>query len=372
MHSEAKTPIRRVAITTGGGDAPGLNAVIHAVVHSAARLGWEVYGIRDGYDGLLKPGCYTSPLIKLDCESVAGIVPLGGTILGTTSCSNPLRQLTPRPGGGFEERNCSEAVIAGLRAANLDALIAVGGDSSMAIAHELSKYGLPIIGVPKTIDNDLEATSLTFGFDSAVAFATECIDRLRSTAQAHRRIMVVEVMGRYSGWIALNCGIAAKAEAILIPELPYDINKVAEHLLHRYQGNQKHGIVVVGEGAVPLGGKVVVQDRADPLQSARLGGIGDVVARQLKELVAQDTRSVVLGHLLRGGSPTALDRQLGLSFGVAAIHALSEGRTNVMVALQPPQICYVPLDEAVRKTKRVPTDGYAIRTARALDICFGD
>ena len=363
---------RRIAINTGGGDAPGLNAVIQAVVYAAHGRGWEVLGVRDGYDGLLFPERYRDGLVKLDREMVRNISHLGGTILGTTNRSDPFRQSVVGPDGALVKIDRSDDVVARLREAAIETLIVVGGDGSLAIAHGLSQKGLHVVGVPKTVDNDLEATVLTFGFDSAVAFATECIDRLHSTAEAHKRIMVVEVMGRYAGWIALNAGIAGRADAILIPELPYDIDKVAAHIRGRASAERPYAIVVVAEGARPVGGKRTVRVPAQQSTAERLGGVGEVVANQLQELTGHESRSVVLGHLLRGGAPTALDRLLGLSFGAAAVKALSEGQNDVMVTLDPPDISYVPLRQALERQKTVPPHGYGVVTARALEIAFGD
>ncbi len=367
------TNIKRIAISTGGGDAPGLNAVIHAVVYAAEPLGWEVFGIRAGFEGLLAPEEYPDGgLVPLNRARVRDIPHLGGTILGTTNRGNPLKYEVPQPDGSRREVDRSDELIQRLRDAALDALICVGGDGTLAIALHLSRKGVPIVGVPKTIDNDLQATVATFGFDSAVSFATECIDRLHSTAESHRRVMVVEVMGRYAGWIALHAGIAGRADAILIPEIPFDIQKVAEHLRRRTAGTQKYAIVVVAEGAKPVGGQHVVKVSAEATHVERLGGIGESVAAQLQELAGLETRAVVFGHLLRGGSPTSLDRLLGLNFGAAAVRALAAGKTGVMVALNPPRTECVPLEQAVSKLKLVPLDGHAVLTARALDIALGD
>lgn len=361
--------IKRIAINTGGGDAPGLNAVIQAATQAAGRLGWEVYGIREGYSGILDPGNYgDGGLVRLTPESVRNISHLGGTILGTVNKGNPFKVTEALPGGMTVEKDRSDEVLKGFRERELDALIAIGGDGSLTIASHLQKRGLRVVGVPKTIDNDLQSTVLTFGFQTAVSFATECIDRLHSTADAHRRLMVVEVMGRYAGWIALNSGIAGRADAILIPEIPYSIEKVAEHIRTR---NRNYAIVVVAEGAKPVGGEVTVLAREAGRQE-RLGGVADRVAAQLQELTGKESRATVLGHLLRGGSPVALDRILGLTFGAAAVSALDQGMDGVMVALQPPHIRFVPLAEAVAKNKLVPPDGEVVLTARALDICLGD
>jgi 6-phosphofructokinase 1 len=366
--------MKRIAINTGGGDAPGLNAVIHGAVNAALAKGWEIVGIRDGFEGLLAaPQEYRDGgLLPLDRAMVRNIAHLGGTILGTTNRGNPLRYPVRQPDGSTAEVDRTDELVRRFREAGIDALIAVGGDGTLAIAHHLSQKGVPIVGVPKTIDNDLEATVVTFGFDSAVSFATDCLDRLHATAESHRRILVVEVMGRYAGWIALHSGIAGRASVILIPEIPFEIRKVADHLLSKTLPGQKYAIVVVAEGATPIGGQRSVKTAADPGHVERLGGIGELVAEQLHELTKQETRTVVLGHLLRGGSPTSLDRLLGLNFGAAAVRALAEGRTGVMVALNPPRIDYVPLEAAVRRQKRVPIDGNAVVTARALDISFGD
>ncbi len=366
------THIQRIAVNTGGGDAPGLNAVIHAVVYAAEALGWETFGIREGYDGLLdsQPSS-DSGLVRLTRSAVQHIAHLGGTILGTTNRGNPFRHVVTQPDGTTREIDRSHAVLEAFRAHGLDALIAVGGDGSLTIANQLYEQGLRIVGVPKTIDNDLDSTLVTFGLDSAVSFATECIDRLHATAQAHRRLIVVEVMGRYAGWIALNCGIAGRADAILIPEIPYDIGKVAEQLRRKTAGQRAYAIVVVAEGAKPLGGAVTLKAK-EAGRAERLGGVGERVAEELHQLTGMESRAVVLGHLLRGGSPTALDRSLGLMLGAAAVRALAEGQNGVMVAANPPRIDYVPLKQAVAKMKVVPLDSIGIVTARALEIALGD
>ncbi len=364
--------IKRIAINTGGGDAPGLNAVIHAAVYAARAIGWEVFGIREGYDGLLDPQNYPDGgLVQLERSTVQHIAHLGGTILGTTNRGNPFRHIVIEPDGTKRELDRSGTVLEAFRKHGLDALIAVGGDGSLTIANQLFEQGLRVVGVPKTIDNDLESTLLTFGLDSAVSFATECIDRLHATAQAHRRLIVVEVMGRYAGWIALNCGIAGRSDAILIPEIPYDIEKVAAHLKRKTEGRRSYAIVVAAEGAKPIGGEVTVKAR-EVGRAERLGGIGERVAEQLQQLTGMESRAVVLGHLLRGGSPTSMDRNLGLMFGAAAVRALADGQNGIMVALNPPRIDYVPLKQAVSKMKTVPLNSNGIVTARALEISFGD
>ncbi len=367
-------PFKRIAINTGGGDAPGLNAVIHAAVHAAHTHGWEIHGILDGLDGLLHPENYPDGgVIKLTRPFVRNIAHLGGTILGTSNHGNPFKTRVPQPDGSFTEIDRSDEVVRRFREHRLDALIAVGGDGSLNIAHDLNKKGLRVIGVPKTIDNDLECTMTTFGFDSAVSFATECIDRLHFTAESHRRVMVVEVMGRYAGWLALRAGIAGRADAILIPEIPYDIAKIAAHIKRKTSSrDRQYAIVVVAEGAKPLGGGVTLKEAASAGHAERLGGVGEIVADRLQKLTGKESRTVVLGHLLRGGQPTSLDRSLGLNFGAAAVRALAEGHDGVMVALNPPRIDYVPLRVATAKLKLVSPDDYGVMTARTLDISFGE
>jgi phosphofructokinase-like protein len=366
------TRLRRVAINTGGGDAPGLNAVIEAAAQAAHGRGWELVGIREGYDGLLYPEQYADGgMIVLTPEKVGRIAHLGGTILGTTNRGNPFRAIEPQADGTTCEVDRSGAVLDAFRRHHIDALIAVGGDGSLGIAHGLWEKGLRLVGVPKTIDNDLDATVMTFGYNSAVSFATECIDRLHVTAHAHRRVIVVEVMGRHAGWIALSAGIAGGADAILIPEIPYDLTRVAAHLARRGAGRRSYAIVVVAEGARPAGGDVVVK-RREAGRTDVLGGIGERVAAGLQELTGLESRATVLGHLLRGGSPTALDRMLGLAFGTAAVRALAEGHNGVMVAVNPPRIEYVPLKRAIERMKAVPLDGEGVLTARSLGISFGD
>ena len=365
-------PIQRVAISTGGGDAPGLNAVIRAAVLAALGQGWECVGIRDGYNGLLDPEVYgQGGLMPLDRREVRGITHLGGTIIGTTNRGDPLAYPVPQEDGSFIEVDRSEELVAAFGEAGIDALIAIGGDGSMRIANHLYELGLPVIGVPKTIDNDLEGTSVTFGFDTAVTFATECIDRLHTTAESHDRLMVVEVMGRYAGWIALHSGLAGSADAILIPEVPYDLEPVAAKIAAREAAGQHFSIVVVAEGAHPKGGeRSVIEDESG--QAKRLGGIGQRVADQLAAMTGKETRTVVLGHLLRGGGPTTRDRILSLRFGAAAIRALREGIAGCMVALDPPDVRYVPLEQVTGRMKCVPVDSDTVRTVRDLGISLGD
>lgn len=365
--------IKRIAINTGGGDAPGLNAVIRAVVHAATRRGWECFGIRDGYNGLFLPELYPNKdgMIALTRDRVRGITHLGGTILGTTNRGNPLKYPTKGEDGVWFEKDRSDEIMDGFRKYQIDALVAIGGDGSLTIANEFAKKGLKVVGVPKTIDNDLEGTVATFGFDTAVAFATECIDRLHSTAESHHRVMVVEVMGRHAGWIALNTGVAGTADVILIPEIPYDIEKVAEKIYSRDSAGRKFSIVVVAEGAVPKGGSVSVVEK-ELGKAERLGGIGEKIAAQIQQLTKKETRLVVLGHLLRGGTPTTFDRLLSLRFGAAAIRALDEGQSGIVVVLDPPTVRYIPIDQVANRTRTVPLHSDTILTARDLGISFGD
>ena len=364
--------ISKIAICTGGGDAPGLNAVIHGAVYAARGLGWQVVGIRDGYDGMLEPERYPhGGLLELTRSDVREIPHLGGTILGTTNRGNPFRRVVENPDGSRTEVDRSDELVQQFRDRKIDALIAVGGDGSLTIANQLHKKGLRVIGVPKTIDNDLESTTLTFGFNTAVTFATECIDRLHSTAHSHQRIMVVEVMGRYAGWIALHAGLAGRADTILIPEIPYAIENVAADLTRKHRNGKPYSIVVVAEGAKAIGADVTVKSR-EAGRVERLGGIGETVAEQLQQLTGKEARSIVLGHLLRGGSPTAMDRNLGVAFGAGAVYGLSRGLNGVMVALKPPRLDFVPLEEATAKLRLVPPDSEFVLVARTLGISFGD
>jgi phosphofructokinase-like protein len=367
------TPIRRIAVSTGGGDAPGLNAVIRATTLAARNRGWEVIGIRDGFNGVMMPDDYTdgTGVVELTGTAVRGILHTGGTIIGTTNRGNPIRFPVQQPDGTWIEVDRTHDLLDRFAEHGIDALVTIGGDGSLAIANRLHQAGLRVIGVPKTIDNDLDKTVATFGFDTAVSFASECIDRLFSTATSHGRVIVVEVMGRYAGWIALHAGLASGAHAILIPEIPYELEHVAATVVKRAQRGSKFSIVVVAEGAAPVGGGVTVAATSIG-QAERLGGVGAKVAADLERLTGRESRTVVLGHLLRGGSPTASDRLLGLRFGAAAVRALDEGHDGIMVALNPPTVDYVPLAEATRRQKNVALDCDTMLTARDLDVNFGD
>ena len=367
------THIRRIAVCTGGGDAPGLNAVIRAVAIAAANRGWECYGIHDGFNGILFPERYPDGgVYRLTREKVRGIGHLGGTILGTTNKGNPLHFPMKMPDGTTKDMDLSGEILEFFARKEIDALVSIGGDGSLTIANALHQKGLRVVGVHKTIDNDLDKTFTTFGFDTAVAFATECLDRLHSTAESHQRVMVVEVMGRYAGWIALHAGISGSAHAILIPEIPFDIDKVAAKIRARDAEGRMYSIVLVAEGAEPIHGHREILAPAEIGHAERLGGVGDRVARVLEERTGKDVRVVVLGHLLRGGSPTAFDRLAAMRFGSAAVRALDEGQSGIMVALGFPNVNYVALEEVAGRMKGVPLDSDTLQTGRDMGISFGD
>jgi len=354
----------KIAILTGGGDAPGLNAVIRAAVLSAVRRGWLCYGVRRGFPGLLAG----EPLVPLGAQEVRGITHLGGTILGTTNRADPFHWREQRPDGTWVERDRSGELVTAFRTFELDALIVVGGDGSLGMARRLMSQGVPLVGVPKTIDNDVGGTVATFGFDTAVSTATEAIDKLHSTAESHQRVMVVEVMGRHAGFIALHSGIAGGADVILIPEIPFDLARVGEKISQREQQGRHFSIVVVAEGAAPRGG---TEHYVDP-EHRRLGGVAEQVAVAIEQRTGKETRPLVLGHLQRGGSPTTFDRLLALRFGAAAVRLVAEKRFGMMVALDPPNIVAVSIDEALSHPRRVALDSDTLATAREIGISFGD
>jgi 6-phosphofructokinase 1 len=365
--------IHRLAICTGGGDAPGLNAVIRSVVIAASNRGWECYGIHDGFNGILFPERYPEGgVYRLTREKVRGIGHLGGTILGTTNKGNPLHFPVEMPDGSTQEVDRTDEILRFFAMKQFDALVSIGGDGSLTIANALHQKGLRVVGVPKTIDNDLDKTMTTFGFDSAVAFATECLDRLHSTAESHQRVIVVEVMGRYAGWIALHAGISGSAHAILIPEIPFDLDKIATKIHARDAEGRLYTLVVVAEGAEAVHGQRAILAPAEIGHAERLGGVGERVAKALQERTGKDTRVVVLGHLLRGGSPTSFDRLAAMRFGTAAVRALEEGQTGIMVALGFAGVEYVPLEEVAGRMKGVPLDCDTVQTARDLGISLGD
>jgi ATP-dependent phosphofructokinase / diphosphate-dependent phosphofructokinase len=360
--------IRRIALSTGGGDAPGLNAVIRAVVLAAWGRGWEVVGIRRGFDGLLEG----NGIIRLDPDAVRGITHLGGTILGTTNRGNPFDWTVRDEDGRTRTVDRSGEVVQAFRDRGIDALIVIGGDGTLRIAQGLAQRGLPVVGVPKTIDNDLAVTQVTFGFHTAVQTASDAIDKLHSTAESHERVMVVEVMGRNTGWIALHSGLSATADVILIPEIPYDLERVCEKVRSRYDSGRNFAIIVAAEGAVSVSGEESVLEEARPGSAKRYGGVAERLGREIAERTGRDTRTLVLGHLQRGGTPTAYDRLIALRFGAAAVHCVENRQFGTMVALEPPIIRAVPLEDAIRQIKTVPVDSDTVQTARDLGISFGD
>ena len=366
--ANVRSRIRRIAINTGGGDAPGLNAVIRAATLAALHMGWEVLGIRRGYTGLLEGEVDGEPgVFPLTAHAVRGITHLGGTILGTTTRGNPFGLEVRQPDGTWGVSDRSGEIVTRFQELGIDALIAIGGDGSLNIANALNRKGLPVIGVPKTIDNDLAATDMTFGFQTAVEVATDAIGRLHSTAEAHQRVMTVQVMGRHTGWIALESGLAGGADVIIIPEIPFSVQKIVEKVRERDRAGRRFSVIVVAEGAIPEGGEPSYVD-----ESGRYGGIADRLAMEIEEITGKETRSLVLGHIQRGGTPIAYDRNLALRFGAAAVRCIEAGEIGTMVALQGSTIRSVPLADAVRELKRVPIDSDTVLTARQLGVSLGD
>ncbi len=357
----------RIGILTGGGDAPGLNAVIRAVVLTAARCyGAEVVGIREGFDGLLS----NAPPMVLNEASVRDLLPRGGTILGAVNRGSPFARRVERPDGTVEQVDVSQEALQRMDDLKLDALIVAGGDGTMAIASKLVQMGAKIVGVPKTIDNDISLTDVTFGFDTAIQTATEALDKLQTTAESHHRAMVLEVMGRNAGWIALKAGVAGGADAILLPEIPFDIDVVCQKIEDLRAAGRRYSLIVVAEGAHPVGGEQQYYIDGEGSASARLGGISFLVGNALQERADVDVRVTVLGHLQRGGQPTPHDRWLATRFGAAAVHLVHEHKWGQMVALRGETLMYVPMEEATR-LKFVDPEGDFVRTARDLGIVFG-
>lgn len=365
----AELSIRRFGIITGGGDCPGLNAAIRAVAKSAMGLcDATVIGIEDGFEGFVEGRMH-----ELSNKEVSGILSLGGTILGTSNKGDPFHYPVEKLNGNVEIVDESERVVRNYRRWGLDALIAIGGDGTMHISEKLVQMGLNIVGIPKTIDNDLSATDLTFGYDSALFVATEAIDRLHTTASSHHRVMVIEVMGRYAGWIALGAGLAGGADVILIPEIPFKWQKIYDKVKERSLHGKRFSIICVAEGAKPLDGEMVVKEIDERRTDAkRLGGIAELIGHKIAEDTGLETRVTVLGHLQRGGSPTPFDRNLSTRFGIKACQLATEGKFGVMVALRGGEIKYVPISEAISKQKLVPRDCQEIRAARAVGTSFGD
>lgn len=359
--------MKRLGILTGGGDAPGLNAVIRAAVKTAIyEYGCEVIGVRDGYDGFIDEG----GIVPLGIKDVRGLLPRGGTILGAANRGNPFARKVMQNGKEVTI-DVSDEIIKGIQRLNLDALLILGGDGTMHSAHELYRKGAPIIGVPKTIDNDIGGTEVTFGFDTAVTTATEAIDKLHTTAEAHHRAMILELMGRNAGFIALHAGVSGGADVILIPEIPFSYESVLAKVRQRVERGYLFSILAVSEGAKPRSGEQVFARRGNEVYVPRLGGIGQVVGEQI-EKAGFETRVTVLGHLQRGGTPTPFDRWLATRYGAAAVRLAAEGKFNRMVSLQGGKIMDVSLEEAIAFPKRVDVNHDAVITARGMGISFGD
>ncbi len=360
--------IKKIGVMTGGGDCPGLNAVIRAVVKTATiKYGVEVVGFRYGYRGL-----YTNDVVPLTLDAVAGILPIGGTILNSSNKDN-LFMYPFEENGKTVYRDVSDVGMENIRKNEIDAMVIIGGDGTLTSGRDFARKGLTVVGVPKTIDNDLSCTDYTFGFDTAVGVAGEALDRLHTTAASHNRIMVLEVMGRYAGWIALAAGIAGGADAILIPEIPYDINKIAKSLVNRKDKGSKFSLVVVAEGAKSITGEIhvskVIANSPDPI---RLGGIGAKIADELENLVGLEARATILGHIQRGGTPTAHDRILSTRYGAAAVDALMRGETGVMMALDGDEMTSKSLEDVIGQNKNVDPDCELVRMAKGIGISFGD
>jgi ATP-dependent phosphofructokinase / diphosphate-dependent phosphofructokinase len=357
----------KIGIVTGGGDCPGLNAVIRAVVKAAAKRGWESVGFVGGYEAILEPTRY----MELQYQKLGDLLTKGGTILGTANRG----RFSAKVGHG-DTRQLPQDLIDGVRATvermGLKGIVCIGGDGSLTIAQQLFEGGVPLVGVPKTIDNDLECTTFTFGFDSAVACATDALDRLHSTAESHNRVLVLEVMGRYAGWIAGYAGVAGGADVILIPEIPFSYDSIVRKIQDRESHGKHFTIVIVAEGACEKDCGYVTSTGEVSNREARLGGIGAVVTAEIEKRTGKESRVCVLGHLQRGGRPSNFDRALCSLFGAEAVELIAAGRFGEMVALEGMNVVPVTIARAVGQLKRVPLDGGLIRTARSLGVCLGD
>ncbi len=364
-----KGKLKRIGVLTGGGDCPGLNAVIRAVVNTAIRkYDLEVYGILDGYSGLIG-----KKIRPLELKDVSGILPRGGTILGTSNRDNPFKFPVTQKDGEKLYQDVSHQVIKTIEYNELDAIITIGGDGTQAIAEQLYRQcGIPVVGVPKTIDNDIDGTDVTFGFDTALSVATSSIDKLHSTAESHHRIMVIEVMGRYAGWIALESGIAGGGDVILIPEIPFKMEKIVEKIDERARRGKRFSLIVVAEGATWEGGeRIAARKVADPNDPIRLGGISTVIGNQIEDLTGIETRFTILGHVQRGGSPTPYDRILATRFGHHAVETLVNGEFGSMVGIRGQEIKTTPISEAIAIPRRVKPDSELVATAMAVGTSFG-
>lgn len=358
---------KRIGILTGGGDCPGLNAVIRAaVLHARGTMGWEVVGIRNGFEGL-----YEEDYEDLTRSTVRDLLSRGGTYLGSSNRANPFAYPLRLPDGRVEIHDVSDRILKNLAKLDLEGLIVVGGDGTMSFAKRFIEKGAPIVGVPKTIDNDLEATEVTVGFQTAVEVVTEAIDRLHTTAESHERIMIVEVMGRYAGWIAMASGMAGGADVILVPEIEYDIDRIVEAFHKRHGRGVSYSIVVVAEGARPKGGNYAVVEAGDQTKQEKLGGAAQRLAEQIEARTEYDVRTVVLGHIQRGGTPCAFDRELGSRFGVKAVNMVAEGQFGAVAAIQSGRLVQKPIETAIAKLKLVDPCGDLVRSARAMGIEMG-
>ncbi len=361
------TKVKSIAVLTGGGDAPGLNAVIRAVVRAGLGHGLKVWGIKNGFGGMVE-----NQIIEMTNDIVAGILPRGGTILGTTNRDNPFDYLIEQDGKSVRV-DMSGKALENLRQKGIDALVVIGGDGSLKIASEFYQLGLPVVAVPKTIDNDIPGTERTFGFDTAVGIATDALDRLHTTAESHHRVMVLEVMGRYAGWIALHAGMAGGADCILIPEIPFNLDSIIAKIKDRQQSGRLFSLIVIAEGAYPQGGEISVGRIVEGShEKIRLGGAGEKLARQLENLIGVESRCTVLGHVQRGGTPTAFDRVLSTRYGVAAVECLLEGAFGNMVALRKNEIIRVPIVDIAGIANNVTAEDELLKAGRAIGISFGD
>lgn len=356
---------KRIGVLTSGGDCPGLNAVLRAIVCSAEQLNWEVIGFRDGFEGMLPPGDY----MVLNESNTSGIMRVGGTILGTTNRGH----FSAKVGAGKKAvipKEVIEKASITCKKLDLEAIIVIGGDGSMTTALQLYQAGFPMIGVPKTIDNDLEATAMTFGFDSAVACATDALDRLHTTGASHKRVMILQVMGRHAGWIALWSGLAGGANIILLPEIPFSLDKVASAIRQRDKDGHLSTMIVIAEGATTKDGSVFHKENKKG--EWRIGGVGEMLCEEIEKRTGKDTRICVLGHLQRGGAPTTLDRILGTRFGVKAVQLAHEKNFGTMVSYQNYEILSVPIANAVHHLKKISSENQMVEAARAVGISFGD
>lgn len=357
----------KIAINTGGGDAPGLNAAIRAATLAALKRGWEVFGIKNGYGSIYSD----EPFIQLDAKAVRGITLLGGTILGTANRGNPFEMPCQKDDGSWETKDVSDHLVKTFKDHNIDALIAIGGDGSMRIANKLVQKGINIVGIPKTIDNDVYGCDVTLGFDTAVGIATEAIDRIKTTAESHHRLMVVEVMGRYAGWISLYSGIASSSDVVLIPEIPFTYDSIIEKIKGREERGRYYTMIVAAEGAKKKNGDVVTKGKTMG-QEEKLGGIGERLADKLSRQTGKESRSVVLGHLQRGGSPSTFDRLISLRFGAAAIRCVQHQNFNKLVVLKNNELTTIPITDVAGKMKSVSLESDTVQTARDIGICLGD